>query len=286
MGQQYYNNVEFMKALNLLNSNPLLVKEKLEYYLEKFPKDYSAHAYYISVLITLGLFKEAEEANDILESLFYNNNRIKSDTEKFNIVKSNILYAKLRLYLYNKEYHKAFNLYLANKDYYTNVDDFVFFYIRKKLHMLDKNESEDYSYLYRQMISYNENELKDHLKKHISETVYEQCRDKLSVFEPNFPIEIVFEEIKKNIPSNKRIYPGFFENTYLFKYDECGRLSGKIRDYIKVVCFHDTPDIITICPCEKIENMEYIDLNYLNPNNKSLTKRPSQIEKFKNKYNR
>ena len=57
------------------------------------------------------------------------------------------------------------------------------------------------------------------------------------LFSSDFPIDKVVEEVKKYIPSNKRLCEGVFEDHYIFKYDMCGRVNQKPEDYFKVICF-------------------------------------------------
>ena len=105
------------------------------------------------------------------------------------------------------------------------------------------------------------------------------------MFVSGFEIDRVLEEIKKYIPSDKRIYSGFYQDTYVFKYDFSGKDNNKATDYFKVICFHNTSDIITICPSLYCENLPYVDLNYMEkekPKQKTL----SQIDKFNQRYRR
>ena len=103
------------------------------------------------------------------------------------------------------------------------------------------------------------------------------------MFVSKFPINKVLEEIKKYIPSDKRIYNGFYQDTYIFKYDYCGKDDNKAADYFKVICFHNTSDFITMCPSTNCQYLPCIDLNYM-AKEKPKQKQLSQIEKFNKRY--
>ena len=92
--------------------------------------------------------------------------------------------------------------------------------------------------------------------------------------------------MKKYIPSDKKLYWGFYDNIYYFKYDGCGRDNTKLVNYIKVVCLDDTNNIITICPVVGSDNMPHIDLNYIKKEEPVKVKVKSQIDKFNQRYNR
>ena len=81
-----------------------------------------------------------------------------------------------------------------------------------------------------------------------------------------------FIKVKKYIPSNKALFSRFYEDLYTFKYDECGIDKENTTDYFKVICFHNSDKFITMFPCAEGRELEYVDLNYLIPNddNKEL----------------
>ena len=92
-------------------------------------------------------------------------------------------------------------------------------------------------------------------------------------------------EIKKYIPSDKIFYPGFYEDLYVFRYDRCGKEKNKTTDFIKVYAFHNTTDLITIVPASSLDNMPYVDLNYMIENDNANVKRLSQIDRFNKRFN-
>ena len=107
----------------------------------------------------------------------------------------------------------------------------------------------------------------------------------ISTFEKDFPLEKVIEEIDKYLLASPSIYNGFVEDTYVFKYDNCGRINNKMQNYFKVFCFHNTKNIISLYPVSDCELLPYTDLNYLNNYNKNdISNRTSQTEKFMKRY--
>jgi len=158
---------------------------------------------------------------------------------------------------------------------------------KKKLNKLNSDPQNNIPYIYKQIIDYKESEFLKHIKKHMADYNQDVDNPNKNIFAPNFPINEIIEEIKKYIPSNKKICPGFYEDIYIFKYDYCGRADNKIVDYFKVVTFNNTTEFITMLPVENAEYLPYIDLNYLkkeDSNNK--IKKLSQIDKFNQRYNK
>jgi hypothetical protein len=100
------------------------------------------------------------------------------------------------------------------------------------------------------------------------------------------PREIV-EEVKKNISFDMKLSPGFLDESYVFKYDNCGRVNNKLANYFKVICFKGTKDIITMYPALDCEHLPCVDLNYLIENKKvNDKKRPSALDRFNQRYKR
>ena len=106
-----------------------------------------------------------------------------------------------------------------------------------------------------------------------------------SVFVPEFPIDMVLNEAKKYIPSDKCFCPGGIGRTYIFKYDNCGRDCYHMTDYFKVICFNNTQNIVTVTPSNLNEiKFPFVDLNYLKDKENLSVNRVSQIDKFYKKY--
>ena len=167
---------------------------------------------------------------------------------------------------------------------------FIDYYCRSKLGLLSKAVAGQNANAYRfnQAVDYSEEAFRDHIKRHEADYNTDTDTPNETIFSSDFPTDKIIAEIKKYIPSDKRFFPGYFDDVYFFRFDNCGRVNNKQTNYFSVVCYHNTTDFITMCPTnEYYHSMPVVDLNYLkeNENNKEDT-RPSQIEKFNRRFNR
>lgn len=287
MDNKYFDTWEFRKAISFFDTNPIEANKKLEEYLKKYPKDYSAASYYGSNLITLGQFEKGYKFLLKIEKDASKDPQFQTQRSKKDALRRNLVYGKLRYFAYMEMYDKLYEFYLKNQkvvEEELEVND-VMFYCASKLGKLEVEKRETNSYLFRQIVEYRESDFMDHVKKHLADCNVDKDNPNKNVFMPNFPIEKVVEEIKKYIPSDKRICTGFIENSYYFKYDRCGKDTNKAVDYFKVICFNNTSNIITICPVNGYQNLPYVDLNYM-VEEKADFKRMSQLEKFNRRLKR
>ena len=102
------------------------------------------------------------------------------------------------------------------------------------------------------------------------------------IFNEDFPVSKVLEELKKYIPSKKSIF-SMYADKYTFKYDFCGRVNNKVSDFFRVVTFHNENKLLTMYPVSYGSELDYIDLNYLKEEKNSI-KRLSRIDKFNQRY--
>lgn len=287
MIKTYFNIWEAKRVLKYAETDPLRAKEEYETYLEKYPRDYITYTFYANVLIILGHFDEAEKVLDYAKKLYEKNGRFYNDLAKMEYFEKKLIWDTLRLLSYQEKYEELYNFYSQNYGAIKNIGiKSIDTYYRKKSGRLNMDRDGATSYLTKQIIKYDEKEFLDHIKKHLQD-----CDDDIEkstgVFYEDFPLNEVVEEIKKHIPSNKKLCYGFFDDTYIFKYDECGRDNNKSVNYFKVVCLHNTNDFITMFPSVECENLPYTNLNYFVKDKKEVkVKRLSQIEKFNNKYNK
>lgn len=287
MKKKHFDNWEFNQILSLISNNPNEAKIKFENYLEEYPKDYSIYPFYISTLIALKEFKEAERILKYITNIANNDPKYRNKhNNNAKLFLRHILTTRIKLLSYQDKYDELFNLCIENEKEIKNLNlNNIIFYSKKKVGFFISDIREPNSYLFRQIIEYQETDFLEHIKKHLSEFTNNPFNE--SVFVPNFPINEIIQEVKKYIPSNNSIYFNFFEDLYIFKYDNCGKDNNKQTNYFKVICFHNTKDIITICPSSNCENLPYIDLNYLvKEETSSKVKRLSQIDKFNRRFNR
>lgn len=285
MNNKYYDRWEFKKILSTIYIDLEQTIIRFEDYLKRYPKDYSAYSYYASALITLGFFDKANSILDYVESVYTNDYKyLNIDDEKIKTLKCNILYARIKLLCYQEKYNELIDLYNENYEYTKNLDiDKIYFYCKIKAHMIEFDNRERYSYLYRQASEYKKSDFLYHVQKHCDDYVFDED-EKTSIFNRDFPIYKITNEIDKYLLCNKRLFYGFVEDTYFFKYNECGLYKGKTSSFFKVICFHNTKNIITMYPIYKSDNLPYIDLNYLKEEIMPKVKRRSQIDKFNDRY--
>ena len=285
MAEKYFNKLQFLKALRLMDIDPIESKKQFIRYLDEYPKDFNAYSYYISLLISLGEIENAINITNRVNELVNQTGFV--ENEKYKYFKESMLFSQLRLLSYQEKYSELYRLINNNRDLIKNMElHQIIFYCRSKLNLItDRNNREDYSYSYRQIMDYQEGDFLDHIRKHLADCIDDYKEINQNLFCSNFPIYEVIDEIRKYIPSDKRIFRGFFTDSYTFKYNECGRDNNKITDYFSVICFHNTDNIITMCPVSNVEYYPWIDLNYMKREDEKI-KRKSQIDRFNARYNR
>ena len=272
--------------MSLYNNDPREALRQFEIYLSKYPEDYSAYTYYMSLLIRLGHFEDAENFVIWLENRLYSDQNYLSYPERVKILEKHILFTKFKLYAYQERFEDMYELCLNHSDRINELEiTSIIFYMKKKLGILNAERSELSSYLLRQLLEYDEQDMLEHIKKHISCYTSEVDSQEKTVFYDSFPIQRVLAEIKKYFTPENRTYPGFIENAYYFRFDNCGKANNHLADYFKVICINNTDNIITIYPCLTSDNLPYTDLNYLRmEDDKPKVKTISQIDKFYKRY--
>lgn len=283
-----YNYLELYKIIDCISFAPEQSLLKLQQYLREYPNDYVAYVYYMGCLINVGKF---DEADDILQFLEFNKKNYydysdRSDVDNMGKVEITFIINKIRLFMYLGMYDKAYSLCVDNfDDIYSKFNRIysVRFFLENKLGICERNRDHQVGYLYKQILEYREDDFLDHIKKHLYNETGEELSS--SVFNPQFPINDVINEVKGLIPSSDKLCMGFFDNQYIFKYDYCGKTNYKTVDYLKVSTFHDTKDIITIFPFKDGRLLNYYDLNYLNESidNCKVRKR-DRVSSFNRRY--
>ena len=285
MEARYYNIYEFNKAMNNQYDNPYESKMMYEEYFNKYPNDYASYPYFVSLLISLGEIEYAKEIYELAEKKVIRDNKYRTDKDKYHYFEYGMFTCKLKILFQEEKYQDVLSLYYRDIHKFQNAEfNNVCFYCLEKLGKLDKAKRDMNSYLFRQIVEYKEEDFRNHIEKHM--LLPDKENDNESIFTEEFPIDKVIEEIRKCIPSDKRILSGYLTDYYYFKYNDCGKYQFKYTDYFEVVCFHDTGDIITMYPTNNCENMPYIDLNYLKKEDKIMVKELSQIDKFKMRYSK
>lgn len=287
MKNKYYDTWRFRGIVEIMQTAPFEAVQRFEKYIIEFPLDYSIYPYYVSSLITIGQFDKAEEVyNNVVEAM--QNNRkwmhyLKKyeSREKVEHLTKNFLLSKIRLLSNQEKYEELNSLLEKHKDLVEALEiNSVVFLTKCRSGVLEGVTRDKPTYLFRQIVEYGEEDFLDHIRKHL----YEFCDDEFgAVFCKDFPITEVLIEIKKHmIPENAIYY--IYDNTYYFKYDGCGKNNGESCNYFKVVCFHNTQNIITIFPVNDCYQLPVIDLNYMKIDEKSPVRKLSRIDKFNKRY--
>ena len=284
MQKQYFNTFEFRQALDLQTINPHEACIKFKEYINNYPEDYSAYCYYASTLLMLGNNLEIEEMLNKAKYLADHDYKFKLDSNKYVHFLHEYYFALIKLYCYNSDYEKAYDLLLNHSNEISLNIGHLLFYIKKKLNMPFKGSVSKLSYLYKQILNYKEEDFIHHIKKHTQDFNKNLDNPNSSFFTSDFPLIDVINEVKKYIPSNKGLFRGFIEDEYTFKYMACGKYKNKMVDYFIINAFHNTNQYITMCPTDNANERNYIDLDYM-IKEKVQTKRLSQIDKFNKKYN-
>ena len=283
----HFNKHEFFKILEKSKTDPYGSLVDYYHYFEKYPDDNSARTYYIANLITVGQFEKAEEEIRKVEIELGRNSLYHYDVERATHLMHNLKIDKLKLYIYQDRKEEAIELYASNIEEFSYLGKEVLLYLKRIIGTLGEDRRKQNSYIFRQLVEYRKEDFLDHLKKHLADFNRNDRRISVSFFSPDFPIRKVLNEVEKYIPSRKGLHFGFIDESYYFKYDQCGRDYNRIVDYFKVVTFNNTRNFITMCPTDCGEKFPFVDLNYLKEVEKPrlLEKRPSQIDKFKQRYN-
>lgn len=278
----YFNRYEFLKIMKIKNIDINLSIDFFNKYLDKYENDFSARAYYVSALIKVQKLAEAKIELDKLEDMINSSYDTLSDYEIYDKITSCFAYSKLKLLIYSNRYKEAYNYLLDNLfifDSDMNYLETVILFNKKKLGYLNtkyyKNEK---NYLVSQVIDYSENRLLDHIDRH-----FNAIDNSDYLFNSDFPIEDIIRAVKKSYPNEKAIYGGLIEDTYIYKYDNCGKIGKTSTDFFKVYTLHDSNEIINITPCPEGKYLDYVDLNYLNPINSNIPVNTG-IDRFNKKY--
>ena len=269
-------------VLKNYGTDPFMAAKKSEAFVKRAPLDYIARANYIILLTKICAFDQAKAEYDKLEARIQRNNY--TNSRKRRILRVKMVVAKTKILSAFGEYQELYDLFNANRGIFSEEDcSFFDYYCSIRLGLFEGKATRSSAYRFEQIKSYSEEAFREHLKRHLQdEEIFEKFKT-ISAFAKGFPIDQVIAEVKKYIPSDNRIYPGYYYDTYFFKYSSCGySRNGNLTDFFRVDCFHDTTDIITMYPAEDCEKMPFVDLNYLNP--QKTLRHSSQVDKFYQRY--
>ena len=284
--RKFYDRNECNKLFKLFEQDIFAAKLGYERYLIKYPNDMGAYLRYVHILISLGEYDEVEEILNKVEHAINTKSHYNQEGYNKKYYTDNINYYRAKLYAFQNKPWDALHIMFKHPESFGDVLKYEKFYLRSLVNnKIDKSKRDDYSYIYRQITDYREEDFIDHIKKH--EADYNENDKEISTafFVPDFPLEKVIEEVKKRMPESVCINHGFSSNYYYFRFDECGRHSDKLVDYFRVGAFNGTDKLITMFPTDKVMVKDVIDLSYLKEDeNTPKVKRMSQIDKFNQRY--
>lgn len=272
-----FDNFTLWNIIKKSKYDPFDTLEQLKVYIEKYPTDIVAYRTYIIVLIDLGRFEEAETIINFIEHRFPN------------FIDEKFIFNKFRLFCFTGRFEEANEMYKAHKEELLSVepriDFFDVIYRLQKGEQLERHLSPERNYLYNQIVDYNKDDFVEHIKKHTADYNLDIEDSNHAIFNPDFPIDDIIDELEKIIPNENKTYFGFSNNFYVFKFNNAGRVSNKSVDFFRVVTLNGTNHFITMYPMEHGELLPHIDLNHLNKSVDSPKVRQlSRLEKFNQKY--
>lgn len=287
MAKDYFNRKAMLKIIDMQAYDPYSAKKMYEEYLIEFPNDYNTYILYANVLTTIGLLDDAEKVlNDVKDAILRDKVFMRKYKDRLEKIDLDMLLATAKLLCYQNKYEelrvlcRKYNAQMKE----VGLNSLVFFCMKKCGVLTDDPSKHQLSYSFSQIVSYNHEKFLEHIKPHFA-LYSDEVTLTDSYFLYDFPLQKVIEEVKKNIPSDKKLYVGTHDNIYYFKYDDCGKCGAKSRNYFKVVCLHNSTDIITMYPCDEGEKLPYVDLNYIKGKQEEKpVKRKSQTEKFRARY--
>lgn len=270
-----YDNYTLKNIMKYYKYEPFSVIDQLEDYMRKYPNDYAGYTDYAKMLIDVGKFDIAEQVLNFID-------------ERFPQVKvEELKYYRVRLLMFTYRFEEAKQVFdeyrkeIMQRDPKNVVFDELYDVLTNK--QLKRNYNN--RYVINQMIEYRYEDFLNHIQKHTADFNEDLDEPNNTVFASDFPIDKIIEEMVKYVPSDNRTFFSYYNDFYVFKYDNNGRISNKSVDYFRVVAIHDTPNFITMYPLDSGASLPFIDLNYLKEEKEeSKVKRLSRVDRFNQKY--
>lgn len=265
---RFFNIQEFKNAHSTHESAPYVALKRLSDYLERYPLDSSARIYYADILVKVGRFddalKELDKCNEDIENI--------RDKNKRTLQKKKMNFVKVKALMYLERYKEAYYLH-AMLGTIPPMKTELFCCT----HILNPTNLRIKEYI---------SAIKKQYKRYLTD------KEKSYSFASDFPLEEVKAEIERRyLTPEKCLFPGYYSNLYIFRYNSCGTVDGKSVNYFRVYCLHgtnhlhETDIIMFISPCDYGENIpETIDLNYMKQGTKNpLPKRKTRNPNMQNK---
>ena len=289
VGNKIYDVMEFNRIRSIARLDPVAGLEAIKEYLKRYPFDCAALSYKTNLLILFGRFDEAEALIDYTEDIVERSTFYTNKPERKKQINKYILRNKLKIYMYEDRISEALKVFFKARQSFQDLNGDVNFYLLKMQGMVSLDKREKNGYLFRQITDYQEEDFEQQMRSRFQPDEQRNLKDPL--FAPDFPIDEILVEVRKYIPSPCKLYTGFYDNEYIFRYDGCGTENNKLVDCFKVITFKDSDKLLEMFPTDKYTGMEYngmpIDLNYLRKkdNVQCLAKTMNHIDRFDRIFN-
>ena len=132
MEKKYYDSFEFDRIVNMSLVNPFQARQQYIDYLEKYPEDYRTYFYLISLLVRIQEFDEAEKVLDYIMPIINKGNQYLSHDDNFNKLMNEIIWAKLKMYMYQGKYEEAYQIYISSSKRFDGRSDNIILYLENK----------------------------------------------------------------------------------------------------------------------------------------------------------
>jgi len=276
MKNKYYDEIRFKRIVKFVEEN-MFDKALAEYqlYFENYPNDCCARVYYSELLIRIGRFNEAER---VLSDVATNSNIRKLALE-------DTLLMNVKLLASQEKYEEAYSILINNREVFDNRNwtiRGVELFLLSRLGLLTEEQKKQNLYLLSQIVNYSEESCLDHISKHLSF----EGNDNVCIFNEDISLEKLYYQVREMLPLDDKIYSSIIDNVYIFKYENCGRVDGKVVDYFKVATLQHSNDIITMYPYKNTERIVHKDLTPTIDYSYTKVKRMSQIDKFNQRYSK
>lgn len=290
---QFFDLVRFNEIVDLAKTDPKQSLKLLDDYTKMYPNDFSGLTYNANLYIMFGEFDKAQMILDYLVDKMLDARYLIEHPEKRITLEKYVARCQLKIFLYQNRIRDAIALYNNNRQHFKGLNADLSFYMQKLQGRLELDKRDNNGYMFKQITEYREKDFIEHIQRHLAEYKGYDRQSGDPVFAVGFPIDEIIKEARKYIPSNRKLYTGYYENTYLFRYDGCGRERNETVDYFRVVTFDRSGEIFEMYPTKGYvdlkPNKEPVSLNYMRsvgqPGKPSgPVKQLSRSEKFIQRY--
>lgn len=254
---------------------------KIREYMKKYPHDCFAMITYCEILYRLHDYKSARTNLEDYELPLNSSNTIKN---KYYLLKVKIAIAC-------RDFALAFDAYMKGRRNtsnsaggYTNffLSNTVYFFLKSRAGYLREDEiAKATSYMYKQIIDYSDKRLNDRVLNYNTIESDSFNNDNIK-FRDDIDLSRLLEEVKLMYKYQESYYYGPLFVARVFEVDGCGYDSeGNICNYVVVISFADTDEILSIVPANNYSYIKPLKLDITKKERKVL----SRSEKFNKKFN-